>query len=147
LARAAVRNSNRGLYGRKQVQHGYSISFSHNKSRRIWLPNIQKKEFVSEILRRKLSIKVTTSEIRTIKKYGGLDNYILKMKVKNLNSEYALELREKMRNSLKMQSLEEKGTSENNPVLDPPSLESLPIYEDDEVDNGDAEDLELTVRS
>jgi len=69
-----------GLFHGKTKQYGNNVPFSKKKTRRTWLPNIQSKRIFSESLGENIRVKVTTRALRTIKKYGGLDNYILKTK-------------------------------------------------------------------
>lgn len=57
-----------GLFGGKTKQYGNNVPFSKHKTRRTWLPNVQRKRLPSEILGEKLRVKVTTRALRTIKK-------------------------------------------------------------------------------
>jgi len=73
------KQSNRGLYGGKMIQFGHKISEKFDqKSGRVFYPNIQKTVLYSDALKRRLSIKLATSVLRTITKEGGLDNYLTK---------------------------------------------------------------------
>ncbi|KAJ1817381.1 hypothetical protein LPJ56_001302 [Coemansia sp. RSA 2599] len=85
-----------GLFGGVAVQHGNNKPKSLHKTRRVWLPNIQTVKLYSEILQEQLKIRVTTRVLRTIDKKGGLDNYLLKTKDKNIASKFGLELKEKL---------------------------------------------------
>ena len=49
---------------------GNSISHAHNKSKRRFLPNIQKKKIWVQELNRFVSIKLSTSALKTIDKKG-----------------------------------------------------------------------------
>lgn len=49
---------------------GSSISHAHNKTKRRFLPNLQKKKIFVQELNRFVSLKLTTSEIRNISKIG-----------------------------------------------------------------------------
>ncbi len=49
---------------------GNSISHAHNKTKRRFLPNLQKKKIFVQELNRFISLKLSTSEIRTISKIG-----------------------------------------------------------------------------
>lgn len=49
---------------------GNSISHAHNKSKRRFLPNLQKKRIWVEELNRFVTIKLSTSAIKTINKKG-----------------------------------------------------------------------------
>mmetsp|Transcript_22876 Transcript_22876/g.53942 ORF Transcript_22876/g.53942 Transcript_22876/m.53942 type:complete len:194 (-) Transcript_22876:94-675(-) len=76
-ARHRSNRSRRGLYDGKDVRFGNQVSFSNRKTRRKWKPNVQMKRLYSEVLDEMLRFHVTTSALRTIDKYGGLDNYLL----------------------------------------------------------------------
>jgi len=49
---------------------GNNISHAHNKTKRRFLPNLQKKRIWVQELNRYVTLKLTTSEIRTISKNG-----------------------------------------------------------------------------
>lgn len=73
------KQSNSGLYGGAMIQFGNKISQGRNegKTRRFWKPNVRRKKLYSEALGEDLFIKVTRKALRTIRKAGGLDNYLL----------------------------------------------------------------------
>ena len=56
---------------------GNNVSHANNKTKRRFLPNIQKISFTSEKLGRSIQLKVVASTIRTVEKKGGLDEYLL----------------------------------------------------------------------
>ena len=56
---------------------GNNISHAHNKTKRRFLPNIQKKRIWVQELNRFVSLKLSTSEIRNISKNG--TSHIAKM--------------------------------------------------------------------
>jgi large subunit ribosomal protein L28 len=58
----------------KGVQCGHRVSHSNIKTKHRFLPNLQKKRFWSDELKRFVSLKVSTATIRTIDKVG-LDKY------------------------------------------------------------------------
>src|SRR5436190_19107090 len=68
-----------GLYGGSIIQFGNQISKGRNKgrTRRTWKPNIRKESLYSNALGRFLELKVQHRVLRTIKKVGGLDEYLL----------------------------------------------------------------------
>lgn len=49
---------------------GSNISHAHNKSKRRFLPNLQKKRIWVQELNRFVTVKLTTSAIKTINKKG-----------------------------------------------------------------------------
>ncbi len=61
----------------KGVLAGNNVSHAHNKSRRRFLPNIQRTSLLSDILGRSIRLRLSTSALRTIEKNGGLDSYLL----------------------------------------------------------------------
>ena len=73
------KQADRGLYGGSSVQFGNKISKGRNKgkTRRTWYPNVRLETIRSEALGRDLTIRITAQCMRTIKKCGGLDQYLL----------------------------------------------------------------------
>jgi len=61
----------------KTFQTGNNVSHAKNRTKRRFLPNLQKITFISEKLGRRLHLKVAVSTIRTVEKKGGLDEYLL----------------------------------------------------------------------
>eukprot|EP01115_Flamella_aegyptia_P009338 TRINITY_DN39781_c0_g1_i2.p1 TRINITY_DN39781_c0_g1~~TRINITY_DN39781_c0_g1_i2.p1 ORF type:complete len:174 (-),score=17.17 TRINITY_DN39781_c0_g1_i2:75-566(-) len=74
--------SRRGLYGGRKIGTGKQVSYSNKKTKRRWLPNVQKKSLYSELLGKYFRVRLTTYALRDIDKSGGIDNYILYMPVK-----------------------------------------------------------------
>lgn len=68
LVRQPFKRAQTGLFGGKTIQFGNNVPFSKHKTRRTWLPNVQRKDLRSEILGKELSVKVTTRALRTIRK-------------------------------------------------------------------------------
>jgi large subunit ribosomal protein L28 len=54
----------------KGKQYGNSVPFSQKKTKKVWNPNLQKKTFVLD--GRKVTMKLSTQAIRTLKKKGVL---------------------------------------------------------------------------
>ncbi|EYE99828.1 mitochondrial 54S ribosomal protein bL28m [Aspergillus ruber CBS 135680] len=73
------KQSNTGLYGGAMIQFGNKISQGRNegKTRRMWKPNVRRKKLWSDALEDFVFIKITRKALRTIRKSGGLDNYLL----------------------------------------------------------------------
>ena len=61
----------------KGVQAGNNVSHAKNRTRRRYLPNLQKVSLASEVLGENVRMRITTSAIRTIEKNGGLDAWLL----------------------------------------------------------------------
>ncbi|EEY17915.1 54S ribosomal protein L24 [Verticillium alfalfae VaMs.102] len=77
--RLIYKQSNGGLYATARIRRGNNISSDHKvKTPRAWRPNIHRKRLWSAALgvwvRARLSLRV----LRTIRKEGGLDAYVLK---------------------------------------------------------------------
>ncbi|TFK31476.1 hypothetical protein BDQ12DRAFT_729525 [Crucibulum laeve] len=64
-----------GLFHGKMKQYGNNVPFSKKKTRRTWLPNVQRKRLESEALGEQ-RLHITTRALKSIKKHGGLDNYV-----------------------------------------------------------------------
>ena len=65
----------------KNPQVGHRVSHSNIKSKHRFLPNLQKKRFWSEARKKFVSLRVSTSAIRTIDKIG-LDTFIKRAGIK-----------------------------------------------------------------
>jgi large subunit ribosomal protein L28 len=74
----------------KTVMSGNNVSHANNRTRRRFLPNLQSTRMQSEILGRQVSLRVSTSAMRTVEKHGGLDAYLLQAR----NAELAVEAQE-----------------------------------------------------
>ena len=68
---------------------GNNVSHANNRTRRRFLPNLQTMRMQSDILGRKISLRVSTSAMRTVEKHGGLDAFLLQAR----NAELAEEAR------------------------------------------------------
>lgn len=54
----------------KGKQYGSNVSFSQRHTKKVWKPNLQKKTF--ELNGKKVTMKLSTQAIRTLKKQGVL---------------------------------------------------------------------------
>ena len=61
----------------KKAMTGNNVSHAKNRTKRRFLPNLQKISFISEKLGRSIRLKVAASAIRTVEKKGGLDEYLI----------------------------------------------------------------------
>jgi len=59
------------------VQSGNNVSHAHNKTRRRFLPNLQKVSITSDALDTEVSLRLATRTIRSIEHKGGLDGFLL----------------------------------------------------------------------
>ena len=74
----------------KTVMSGNNVSHANNRTRRRFLPNLQFTRLHSEILDRQISLRVSTSAMRTVEKHGGLDAYLSQAR----NAELGVEARQ-----------------------------------------------------
>jgi large subunit ribosomal protein L28 len=72
--------SRRGLYDGKDIRSGNNVSFSKRRTKRTFKPNVFLKRVYSEVLDEMVKFHLTTSTLRTIDKYGGLDIYLMTSK-------------------------------------------------------------------
>lgn len=69
----------------KKVQFGNNVSKANNKTRRKFNVNMQSVTFRSEILKRNIKLSVSTSSMRTVSKFGGIDEFLTQTKSKRLS--------------------------------------------------------------
>tara|TARA_Y100000590_G_C15279132_1_gene848089 strand:+ start:153 stop:428 length:276 start_codon:yes stop_codon:yes gene_type:complete len=62
----------------KTFQTGNNVSHAKNRTKRRFLPNLQKISFISDKLGRRIQLKVAASTIRSVEKIGGLDEFLIK---------------------------------------------------------------------
>ena len=58
----------------KGKQYGSNVSFSQRHTKKVWKPNLQTKTFVLD--GKKVTMKLSTQAIRTLKKKGILTPYV-----------------------------------------------------------------------
>jgi len=68
----------------KGVLYGHNVSHANNKTKRRFLPNLQKTTLLSDALGHLISVRLTVNAIRTIEHNGGLDSYLLAMSAAKL---------------------------------------------------------------
>ena len=71
----------------KGVMAGNNVSHAKNRTRRRFLPNLQRTSLMSEVLGRPVRLRLTTSAIRTIEQKGGLDAFMKGAKSATLGPE------------------------------------------------------------
>jgi large subunit ribosomal protein L28 len=62
----------------KGRQVGHNVSHANNKTKRVFLPNLQNVTLMSEGLDRSFKFRVSTQGLRSVEHVGGLDNWLLK---------------------------------------------------------------------
>ena len=79
----------------KKKMYGNKVSHANNKTKRVFDINLKNVALKSEGLGRIVKFRATTNGIRTIEKFGGLDNFLMNAKTRNLTPEF-LKLRDTM---------------------------------------------------
>ena len=79
--------SRRCIITGKGVQAGNNVSHANNRSRRRFLPNVQRTSLLSETLGQTVRLRLTPHAIRTIESKGGLDAYLLGASSRKLTDE------------------------------------------------------------
>ena len=62
----------------KGRQVGHNVSHANNKTKRVFLPNLQNVTLMSEKLDRSYKFRVSAHGLRSVEHVGGLDNWLLK---------------------------------------------------------------------
>ncbi|MDA7787659.1 50S ribosomal protein L28 [Sphingomonadaceae bacterium] len=65
---------------------GNNVSHANNRTKRVFLPNLQNVTLLSEMLDRGFKFRVSTHGLRSVEHNGGLDNWLLKTKAEKLSS-------------------------------------------------------------
>ncbi len=70
----------------KGVLTGNNVSHAHNKTRRRFLPNLQRVSLHSDLLNQTVRFRVAASTLRTVDRKGGLDLFLLDADPQRLSS-------------------------------------------------------------
>ena len=62
----------------KGRQVGHNVSHANNKTKRVFLPNLQDVTLISDLLERSVKLRVSTHGLRSVEHVGGLDNWLAK---------------------------------------------------------------------
>jgi len=65
---------------------GHNVSHANNKTKRRFLPNLKKVTFISDKLKKNITLKVTSSAVRSVDFKGGLDQYLKSVKKQKLST-------------------------------------------------------------
>jgi len=57
---------------------GHNVSHANNKTKRVFLPNLQNVTLLSDTLERSFKFRVSTAGLRSVEHNGGLDTWLLK---------------------------------------------------------------------
>ena len=69
----------------KGRQVGHNVSHANNKTKRVFLPNLQNVTLISDALGKGVKLRVSTHGLRSVEHNGGLDNWLLKTADANLS--------------------------------------------------------------
>jgi large subunit ribosomal protein L28 len=89
------------LTGRSR-QTGHNVSHANNKTKRVFLPNLQNVTLLSEALDRSIKLRVSAHGLRSVEHVGGLDNWLRKAADDKL-SPRALKLKRELAKAAKAQ--------------------------------------------
>lgn len=81
------------------VLSGNNVSHSNRKTRRRFLPNLQKVTLVSDSLNSSFQMRIATKTLRSIEARGGLDSYLLSISATKLTDK-AAKLKQKIKRTL-----------------------------------------------
>ena len=70
----------------KGRQIGHNVSHANNKTKRVFLPNLQNVTLMSEKLDKSFKFRVSTHGLRSVEHNGGLDNWLLKTSDEQLSA-------------------------------------------------------------
>jgi large subunit ribosomal protein L28 len=71
----------------KGVLTGNNVSHANNKTRRRFLPNLQRQRLFSETLGEGIRLRISNHALRTVEHHGGLDGFLLAARDRELSSE------------------------------------------------------------
>lgn len=91
------------LTGKKPMS-GNNVSHAVNKTRRVFNPNLCNVTLISDVLGRKVSLRVSAHALKSVEHRGGLDSYLLAAR----NEELSLKCRRLKRDIVKKKA--EAGT-------------------------------------
>ncbi|MDE2791645.1 MAG: 50S ribosomal protein L28 [Paracoccaceae bacterium] len=80
----------------KRPQTGNNVSHAHNKTKRRFLPNLNRVTLTSDALGRSVRLRVSVAALRAVDHCGGLDSFLVKADDASL-SDRALRLKRQIR--------------------------------------------------
>ena len=84
----------------KGRQVGHNVSHANNKTKKVFLPNLQNVTLLSEKLDRSFKFRVSTHGLRSVEHNGGLDNWLMKTKDEKLSAN-ALKVKRELKKAAK----------------------------------------------
>ena len=94
----------------KGRQVGNNVSHANNKTKRVFLPNLQNVTLLSEMLDRGFKFRESTNGLRSVEHNGGLDNWLLKTKDEKLSAR-ALKVKRELKKAKKSADTEQKAAA------------------------------------
>jgi large subunit ribosomal protein L28 len=82
-----------------KVSLGNNVSHAHNKTKRNFMPNLQRKNIYSDVLNQMVRLKISTNAIKSIECAGGFDKYIVSIPNNKLSSK-ALKLKKTIKKNI-----------------------------------------------
>ncbi|MGB3753940.1 MAG: 50S ribosomal protein L28 [Parerythrobacter sp.] len=79
---------------------GNNVSHANNRTKRVFLPNLQNVTLLSESLDRGFKFRVSTHGLRSVEHNGGLDNWLMKTKDEKLSAR-ALKVKRELKKAAK----------------------------------------------
>ena len=71
------------ISGKKPIS-GNNVSHANNRTKRRFIPNLQKVKLYSGTLQKYINMNITIRTMKTVEKNGGLDTYLIKTSNRNL---------------------------------------------------------------
>ena len=68
---------------------GNNVPHANNKTKRVFLPNLQNVTLMSDILGRSVRLRVSMNGLRSVEHVGGLDNWLIKTNALKLSDRAA----------------------------------------------------------
>ena len=93
-----------------KISHGNNVSHAHNKTKRTFIPNLQRKHIYSDILNQMVRLKISTKAMKSIEFAGGLDKYIVSIPNNKLSGK-ALKLKKAIKQKINKSPKVEKKIS------------------------------------
>ncbi len=90
---------------------GNNVSHANNKTKRVFLPNLQNVTLMSDILGRSVRLRVSMNGLRSVEHVGGLDNWLIKTRAEKLSDRA-----QKLRREIKKKVAAQAATAEAAPA-------------------------------
>ncbi|KIM27934.1 hypothetical protein M408DRAFT_329844 [Serendipita vermifera MAFF 305830] len=115
-AQHLFKRAQEGIFHGRAIRFGHNVPESGQTTARTWVPNVQPKKMKSDILDRTMRWNVTARAMRTMKKYGSLDKYVLGVRTKWLGDR-AMWLRSRLQDEMKKKEAIEAASLEEGETI------------------------------